>query len=348
MTATKLRLISAFSFAFVLVVSYSASAADAVEEFYSKNSVSLIVGYSAPSGYHNWARLVGKYMTKYMPGHPNFIIKDMPGAGSLTSGNFIANQAPKDGLTMGVFSRNLPTQILLGLPNANFDPRELDYIGSPEKQPTVACAAIDSSGVRSVEDLQKKELLVGGTGPAGGSSFLPLMINQLAGAKFKLVDGYKSVGEIYLAMQRGELGGVCQGYLPIYGPNKELVDSGRIKFLFNFEAKRDPTIVGNPPSIYEYVKDEASRQILDFFNASPAIGRPFAAPKGIPAERLAALRKAFNAGVNDPEFGEEAKKLQLEAGLVTGEEVVNIIKSIYAFPKPVLERAAAMQPKEGG
>src|SRR5262249_51213580 len=149
-------------------------------------------------------------------------------------------------------------------------------------------------------------------------------------------------------MQRGELGGVCQGYLPIYGPNKDLVDSGKIKILFNFEEKRDPTIVGQPPSVYEYVKNEADRQILDFFNASPAIGRPFVAPKGMPPERLAALRKAFNEGVKDPEFAEEATKLQLEAGLVTGEEVLGVIKKIYSFPKPVLERAAAMQPKEGG
>src|SRR6185295_14462620 len=153
--------------------------------------------------------------------------------------------------------------------------------------------------------------------------------------------GYQSSGEIFLAMQRGELGGVCQGYLPIYGPNKDDVDSGKIKILFNFEEKRDPAIP-NVPSVFEYIKDPENRQIMNFINSSPAIGRPFAAPKGIPADRLAALRQAFEKGVKDPGFVQDTAKAQLEAGYVSGPDMQRIVRALFETPKPLIEKASAM------
>jgi tripartite-type tricarboxylate transporter receptor subunit TctC len=342
------RLMGALSLMAALSVTTALSAAESAEEFYKKNNVvTIFVGFGPGTGYETWARLVGQYMGKYMVGKPTFVVKTMPGAGSLTMANHLANQAPKDGSTFGTFSRNLPVQVLMGMDNARFDPRELDYIGSPERQPTVVCGSMQESGVLTMEDLQKKELTVGGTGVATGPSFLPLIINNVAGTKFKVIDGYQSTSEVYLAMQRGEVGGVCQGLLPLIGSNQDLMKANRLKILFNFEEKRDPSIP-NVPSIFEYIKNPENRQIMEFINASPAMGRPFAAPKGIPSDRLAALRRAFDQAVKDPDFAKDTAKVQLEAGLVPGAELAGLMKGLFEFPRAIVDKANAMLPKEGG
>jgi tripartite-type tricarboxylate transporter receptor subunit TctC len=332
----------------MLVSPSGAAFGQSVEDFYKKNNtVTILTGFGPGTGYDNWARVVAQYMAKYMAGRPTFLVKAMPGAGSLLMANHLYNQAPKDGTVIGVFSRQLPFQAMLGVvENARFDPRAFAYIGSPEKSPTVVCAAMVASGVTSVEDLQRRELLVGGTGPATGPSFLPVIVNQVAGTKFKVIEGYPGTSDVYLAMERGEVGGVCQGLEPLVAGMQERMKRGELRVLFNFEEKRVASLPG-VPSIFEYLKDQESRQIMAFVNSSPQIGRPFAAPPGVPSDRLAALRSAFEKALADPGFAADAAKMQLEAGLVTGPEIERIVNDSYALPKSVMEKAAAMMPKGG-
>jgi tripartite-type tricarboxylate transporter receptor subunit TctC len=335
--------------AFALVVSLigavprSAAAAESVEDFYKKNNqLTVLIGFGMGTGYEVWARLIGKTMTKYVPGHPTFVVKDMPGAGSLTMANFLYNKAPKDGSVIGSFSRNLPSQVMIGLPNAQLDPRRFIYVGSPEL-PTRTCAVTSEAGVNSVEDLQKKEVLMGGTGAATVPTFMPPIINKMAGTKFKVIDGYQSAAEVYLAMQRNEVHGICQGFAPIATSLPDLVKAGKLKFLFNFEEKRDPLLKG-APSIFEYIKSAEDKQIMTFINSSTELGRPYALPPGTEPAKVAALRKAFDQTMTDPEFLQDAAKAQLDVSALTGEELDEKIKALYAVPKELIDKANALMP----
>lgn len=264
----------------------------------------------------------------------------MPGAGSLTMANYLYNVAPKDGTVIGSFSRNLPSQVIIGLPNANLDPRKSGYVGSPEL-PVRICVALASSGVATVEQLRRTEVIMGGTGITTVPTFMPPLINKLAGSRFKVIDGYKSADDVYLAMERSEVQDICQGYAPIMAWLGDGIRAGRINFLFNFEERRDPLLNG-APSIFEFIDSEEDRQMLRFINSSTELRRPYAAPPGIPADRLRLLRDAFEATVKDAGFLRDARKLELHITLITGEGLEKLVNDLYNIPKPIVDRANAL------
>ena len=272
-------------------------------------------------------------MGKHIPGNPNIIVRNMPGAGSLTAANHLHNIAPKDGTVLGSFSRNLPAQALIGLENVRFDARNFGWIGSPELT-FVVCAAITSTGITTVEQLRDKELFVGGTGPGSAPSFMPLVVNQLAGTKFKVIEGYRSSEDVHLAMERAELGGICGAtYDSFIRQEGERVKAGKTKVLFNLEEQRNP-LLGDVPSIFEYISDPESRQMLTFMNLPQETGRPYAAPPGVPEDRLEALRRAFDATMKDADFLAEGERQKLTVTALTGEEIERKINDLYAIPKP--------------
>ena len=310
-------------------------------EFYTKNNrLTLLIGFGAGTGYDVWGRLLTQHMVKYLPGKPTFIMQHMPGAGSLTMANYLYNVAPKDGTVIGSFSRNLPSQVMIGLPNANLDPRQFGYIGSPEL-PVRICVALASSGVTTVEQLRRTEVIMGGTGITTVPTFMPPLINKLAGSKFKVIDGYKSADDVYLAIERGEVHGICQGYAPIMSRLGDGIRAGRINFLFNFEERRDPLLKG-APSIFEFIDEEEDRQMLRFINSSTELGRPYAAPPAIPPDRLRLLRQAFESAVKDPDFLRDAQKLELDITVITGQGLEKLVNDLYNIPKPIVERANAL------
>ena len=317
------------------------AAGQSAAEFYGKNNrLTLLIGFGAGTGYDVWGRLLTQHMVKYLPGKPTFIMQHMPGAGSLTMANYLYNVAAKDGTVIGSFSRNLPSQVMIGLPNANLDPRKFGYIGSPEL-PVRICVAMASSGVTTVEQLRVTEVIMGGTGITTVPTFMPPLINKLAGSKFKVIDGYKSADDVYLAMERGEVHGICQGYAPITARLGEGIRAGRINFLFNFEERRDPLLKG-APSIFEFIDREEDRQMLRFINSSTELGRPYAAPPDIPADRLVLLRQAFQSMVKDADFLRDAVKLDLDITVISGEGLEKLVNDLYNIPKPIVERANAL------
>ena len=310
-----------------------------VEEFYRKNNViTFYTGFGPGTGYDIWARAVSTHMTKILPGNPTFIIKNMPGAGSLTLANYLFNTAPKDGTAIGMFSRNIPSQVMLGLDNAMLDPREFIWIGSPESSIRI-CAVMPSTGITAVEGLMTKEVPMGGSG--GASTFMPAVINQVAGTKFKVIKGYQSAGEIYLAMQRGEVGGMCGTYESVSRDAAEMLKEGKLKILFNTEAKRSGLLKG-APSIQEYVKDARNKQLLDFINSATELGRPIAAPPQLPTDRAAALRKAFQATMADPAFLADAQKQGLEVDVIAGEDIQELVRNLYRIPKDIVDEATKL------
>lgn len=321
------------------------SQAQDAEAFYKKNNqMTLIVGFGAGSGYDRWARSVARHYPEHIPGKPNIIVKNMTGAGSLVAANHLANVSPKDGSVIGVFTRNIPAQALIGREGVKFDPREFGWIGSPTISSRV-CVVLDDTGIKSVEDLRQKEVPVGGTGPTSAPSFMPVVLNNLLGTKFKVIEGYRSSEEVHLALERGEVSGICQSYSAVQKLHPEWLEQGKLRVLFNMETKRNPKLDG-VPSVFEFIEEKENRQILQFITASTEFGRPFAAPPGISEERLEVLRTAFNATMKDPDFLKEAEKQKMDVVVTTGKELETLVKELYEIPQPVVEKARALMPSK--
>jgi tripartite-type tricarboxylate transporter receptor subunit TctC len=331
---------------FIAAGTSAASAAETVEQFYKGKQVVLITGTRAGSGNDVWARLILRHMQRHIPGQPSIIIQSMPGAGSITAANHLYNIAPKDGSVFGVISRNLVTQAILKRPNIKYDPRQFKWIGSPELENRV-CIASASSPVKTVEDLLKQELIVGGTGAGTMPTFLPRVLNEFAGTKFKVVDGYPASNDVLLAMERREVDGICVTYGLFKGPHSDLIKNKKVNVLFNSEPSKF-TQLPNVPSIFDYIKDEESKQKLNFLIYSIQLGRPFVAPPGIPDDRLDALRSAFAKTMKDPQFLAEAEKQGFDVTYQSGQQLEALVQRAYATPQKVVDQVQGMIPEGGG
>src|SRR5437763_2451017 len=229
----------AYGLAWLLVVSMLPSArAQSVEEFYRGKQIRVIVG-SLAGDYDTWARIVTRHMRQYIPGNPNFVIENMPGAGSLIAANYLYNKAPQDGTALGSVSRNIPNYAFAKKPNVYFDPLKFHWIGSPEMT-NRGCFANNDSGVRAPQDLFEHELLVGTDGAGTSLSEVPLLLKNLLGMKFKTVDGYKSSNDVVLAMQRKEVRGICQTVTAFAQSAQNLLDEGTVRLLFTTERQPVP------------------------------------------------------------------------------------------------------------
>ena len=322
------------------------AAGQSVESFYKGNQIRLIIGSTPGGDYDLWSRIIGRYMTQYIPGQPTIVPQNMPGGGTIVAANHLYNIAAKDGSVFGVFSRNLPGQAVLNMPNIKFDPVKFGYLGSPEL-PSRICLALSTSAVKSAEDLFTKELMVGGSGAGTAPSFMPTVLNKVVGMKFKVIEGYGGTNEIVLAMERGEVEGICQGYAAFSTTKPTWVKEGKVRILFNLERTTFPFLPG-VPSIFQYVKTEEERQVLSFITIGAEIGRPYVTPPGVPAERLKALQDAFAKALKDPALLDETKKQGLDVTFRSGPELHDLIKRMYETPKDVLAKAAAVMPAGGG
>jgi tripartite-type tricarboxylate transporter receptor subunit TctC len=320
------------------------ASADDIEQFYTDNNeITVLVGQGPGSSFDSWARLVGRHMTKYLPGHPTFVVKQMPGAGTLVLVNHLYNSAPKDGTVIASFSASIPTQVLMGIDNAEFDPRKFGYIGSPE-QSNHACAIATASGIKSVDDAMAKEVTMGASGPTTAGAYAPPLINNLIGTKFKVIDGYQGAPEVYLAMDRGEVVGQCAKLDSMLRNEGDKIKSGAYKILFTLNEDRS-SITPDIPSLFELIQDPEKRELLSFIRTSTRLGRPFAAPPGIPEERLAALRKAFDETMTDQEFLDEAKTMKFEVTATTGQQLQDLVNSLFQTPDKIVQEAKVVMPQ---
>lgn len=314
---------------------------DPVEQFYKGRQARVIITGAVSTDYDMYARLITRLMTKYLPGNPSFVPQNMPGAGHITGTNWLYTVAPQDGSTIGMVARNMPHIALLKDPNARFDPAKFNWLGNPEVSAQV-CVVVAGVPVQKAEDLFTTELLVGGAGAGSGSTQTSNLLARLLGMKFKLVEGYKSVPDVSLAMMRREVHSVCQSLNALQGGNLAgWIADGRLKVLFNFEKERIAEI-GSPPTIFEFVKTEEQRQILEFFTSGAQLGRPMLAPPNVPPYLVAALRKAFIESINDPELHEEVRKVGGHVTLVTGEQVQKVVEQIMNTPLELAQRVEAL------
>jgi len=313
------------------------AAAQSVADFYRGKQIRVIVGSSA-GDYDTWARVIARHMRQYVPGNPNFVIENMPGAGSLIAANYIYNKAPRDGTVLGSVSRNIPNFAFMKHANVNFDPLKFNWIGSPEMTHR-ACYARTDAGITSPEKLFEREVMMGGDGVGTSLSEMPVLLKNLLGMKFKVVDGYKGSSEIVLAMERNEVQGICQTVMAFATSGQHLIDNGMVRMLFTTE--REP-VYDQVPSVFQYARTQEQRDILAFHSSSLETGRPWLATPGIPAERVAALRRAYDATMKDRGFLADAKQRKLEVDPRTGEYVEGVIRAVAALPPELIAKAADM------
>jgi len=330
----------AIALASFLLLSHLAAPAHAqsVEQFYRGKQIRVIVG-SSPGDYDTWARMITRHMRRYVPGNPSFVVENMPGAGSLIAANYLYNKAAQDGTAIGSLSRNIPHYAFAKKPNTQFDPLKLNWIGSPEMTHR-GCFATAASGVKSAPDLFERELLVGTDGAGTSLSELPVLLKNLLGMKFKTIDGYKGSNDVVLAMQRHEVGGICQTVSAFSQSAQNLLDDGSVRILFTTERERVPHL--KVPTVVEFAKTDEQRAILAFHASSLETGRPMTAPPNIPPDRVDALRRAFDATMKDKAFLDEAKQRKLEVDPRTGEQVEAVLRSIAALPEDIIAKAADM------
>ncbi|MDB5507564.1 MAG: tripartite tricarboxylate transporter family receptor [Hyphomicrobiales bacterium] len=312
--------------------------AQSVEEFYKGKTISMLVGSSAGGGYDTYARLVSRHLGRFIPGNPGFVIQNIPGGGGMQVTNNLYNVAPKDGTAMGTIQRGLLTTPLLESRNiqVRYDPRRFNWLGSLNTE-TGLVVAWHTTPHRTFEDLQKHELIVGSSSPS--TEFLPLFLNNVLKTKLKMVAGYKGSTEAYLALERGEVSGrVSTGWSGDKEVLQPWIDAGKVRLLVALSVKKSQ-VFPELPLIMDFARNEEDRQVMELILASQVWGRPFVMPPGVPQDRLAAVKGAFDKMVRDPEFLEEAGKLRMDLEILSSEEMKELLDRVYATPPEVVERA---------
>jgi tripartite-type tricarboxylate transporter receptor subunit TctC len=302
------------------------------DDFYKGKQLSVMIGYGVGGSDDLWARLIARHIGDYIPGHPTVIAVNAPGAGSLLLANQITNTQPKDGTVIGLINRGIPFEPLLGGISVRFDPLKLSFVGSPDRD-TAVCAANKNAPVKTVQDLYAQELIVGATGSGADTEVYPSFLKNLLGMKFKIISGYPGSREINLAIERGEVQGICVSYDTIAREN--IFKNGTVHVLFQAALKPDPRLTGIPFAA-ELTKSEQEHQALDLFLARTNVGRPFIAPPGVPADRLKILRSAFEQTMKDAALVQEAESAGLHPLYIAPDELSKFVADAYKMSPEIV------------
>ena len=310
--------------------------ADPVADFYRGKTVTVLVGVGVGGEYDIHTRLLARHLGKHIPGNPTVVAQNMTGAGGLNMANYLFNVAPKDGTAIGVLGNNFPSQQAIGGKGIRFDASGFGWIGSIA--PTVETMAVwKTAGVRTIDDARKKVVIAGATGRTAITFVLPTILNELIGTKFKIVTGFQGGNAINLAMERGEVDARNNTWSSwkvtkaAWLANKDiyiLVQAGP-------KAKDLPGV----PTLDELIKNDDDRKVAALITSGTRLGRPLAAAPGVPAERLRALRAAFDAAMKDPEFLKETAAAKVEVDPVRGEAMQQVVADVLATPQPLKDRA---------
>jgi tripartite-type tricarboxylate transporter receptor subunit TctC len=309
--------------------------------FYKGKTVELYIGYTAGGGYDLYARVLARHMGKHLPGNPMVVPKNMEGAGSLRLANWLYNAGPKDGTVFGIIGRGTGFDPLLEHKGGQFDATKFTWIGSANNEVSI-CVAWYTTGITKFEQLLTQELTVGGTGTAADTDQFPKIANGVLGTKMKIITGYPGGTDVGLAMERGEVKGRCGwSWSSVKSTHAAWLKDKKINILVQLALQKHPELP-DVPLIIDLAKTDEQRQVLKLIFVRQVMGRPFLAPPGIPADRVAALRKAFIATLADKDFLADAEKSQLEINPVPGEELEKLVKEVYASPPEVAKKAAEL------
>ena len=333
------RVLAAAIFA---TVSITPGQAQTPAEFYKGKTVDLQIAYSVGGGYDQYARLVARHLGRHIPGNPRVVPHNMPGAGGMRAANWLQSAALKDGTVIGAVSRAMAFEPLLGNKAAKYDPTKITYIGSANDEVSV-CMAWHTSGATRFEDVQKRELVVGAGGTADDTYQFPAILNNMFGAKFKMVAGYAGGTEINIAMERGEVAGRCGfPWSTVKASHQHWIRDKSFHLLIQFSLAKH-TDLPHIPLVMDLARNDEERQILTLVFGRQVMGRPYVAPAGVPKDRADALRKAFMATMEDKDFLVDVAKAKFEITAVSGEKLETMVREIYrTTPPAVAEKAMAM------
>ena len=319
---------------------FASAHAQSVADFYKGKNVAVAIAFSPGGGYDLYARTLARHMGKHIPGNPTLVPQNMPGAGGLRVAQFYSQAAPKDGLDFGTFTRMAGIAPLFD-PSQNYDSSKLTWLGAITDSVSV-CVTWHTSPVKTWKDFLEKPVTLGGTGPSGELDIFTNLYKNVFGANIKLVSGYPGTAEIMLAMERGELDGVCGiDWTSIKAQRQRWIKNKQINVIAQAAFRKDPDLP-NVPLIMELTKDPEKLQILKLFVSAHEFARPYAAPPGIPPERAAALIAAFEATMKDEGFLAETAKHQMEVAPVSGTRLAGMLAELYKTPEAILAKARSL------
>jgi tripartite-type tricarboxylate transporter receptor subunit TctC len=314
------------------------ASADPVSEFYKGNNLHLIVASGAGGGYDTYARAVARHYAKHIPGEPTVVVQNMPGAGGMTAANHLYNVAPKDGLAIGLLQNMSPFGPFYKVKQAQFEASKFNWLGSPGQEVSLFLVW-HTVPVNTIADAKHRKLVLGAGGAAATGAFYARVLSSVFGVKFKLVQGYGGLDQALLAMEKGEI----EGYPSVFwstlkSTRPEWVKNKTVKPIVQWGDRPNPELKDVPFAI-DLLKSEDDKRVMEVSSAPLALGRPIAAPPGVPSERVAALRAALQATFKDPGYLADCAKQRLECdNPVTGEQLANTINKAYAVPSHVRDR----------
>jgi tripartite-type tricarboxylate transporter receptor subunit TctC len=318
-----------------LAACFGAAKADPAD-FYRNKTVEILVGFSAGGGYDAYSRALARSIGSFIPGNPQVIVRNMTGAGSLRLARYLQDAAPRDGLSFGTIDNGLLIAALTK-GNADFNASKLSWVGSIATD-TQICLTWHASRAKTVDDLRNGETVFGATGRDDIRFVSTDAFRKVTGAKIKIVTGYPGTTDIRLAMENGELDGVCESWSSLKATKADWITGHKVNILVQFGAERLHELV-DVPLITEFARSPTEAEALKLIFSPAEAGRPFGAPPDIPADRLSALRSAFDASMKDPEFRALAAQEKLEVDPTSGEEVEHYLKKAYASPPAVIDLA---------
>ncbi len=324
---------------FVLTNFPQSADAAGVEDFYRGRTVSIVIGYSVGGGYDTYGRLLARDLGDHIPGRPNVVPQNMPGAGSIKAANYIFGVAPKDGTAIATFGRTIPVAPLLAAAGAAFDGTKFTWLGSISKD-TSLCVTSAKSEVKTWDDYLAKPSTFGGEGAGADPDVFAHLYKNVFGAKARLVTGYPGTNDVALAMERGEIDGFCGlSWSTLKSRHPDWLNNKSINIIVQAGLKKEPELPDIPLAI-DLAKNQEQLQILKLVLVSQEIARPFAAPPGLPADRRTALLAAFEQTLKDPAFLAEAKTQDLDIDPVSAKDIDALLAEVYATPKNITDKAA--------
>lgn len=319
------------------------SGQEALASFYKGRNVTLIIGSSPGGGYDLYGRLLARFMSRHIPGNPTIVVQNMPGAASNVAAAYVYNVAPKDGTVIGGLFMGAVVDPLFGdAKRVTHDMSKFNFIGNANSDAYVCLVRTDAP-VKTMADAFEKELIMGASAEGASTRDFPVLLKNLLGAKFKVVAGYPGTREINLALEKGEVQGACgETWSSVAATYPSWFKSNLVKPLVQESNVGYPDLdKQGVPLAREFAKTDEQRQVLELIYSQTTFGRPYVVAPGVPAERIAALRKAFMETMTDPELVAEAKRINLDIGPIAGEELQKIIARLYATPAELVEKAKA-------
>ena len=321
--------------------------AQSVESFYRGKTVMMYIGTGESSGAVGaYPHLLAQVLRKYIPGNPNVVVSNMPGAGGIKLANYIHNLGPQDGTQWAFITRGFMLAPLLNLPGVQFDPTKFQWIGSPARTVSIGAVWTANTKVRTIQEAMEKEVVLGATAPNQDTAIFPAALNKLTGTKFKIITGYSSVGQVDIAMQKGEIEGkVGFTWASLNsGSSATWLRDGKIKPIVQLGMSKAPDIPADVPLALDLAKSPEDRQVLQVLCGPSSAGFPSFMGPGVPLERVEAIRHAYMEALSDPLVVDIAKRQTLDIDPISPAEIEKVVRDLYSAPAAAVERAKQMVP----